>query len=168
MVEKKEVYKQKIKQKGFFIFAGLYDFAYEWFKDQGYKISEDEYTEKLSAAGKEVIITWTGKRKISDYFMNVIELKWHILGMTDAEVERDGKKLKANKGEVKITFRADLVRDYEERWEDKPLWKFLRGFYDRYIIRVTMKDYEDRLEDKTIEFINQVKAYLTFEVKEPL
>ena len=165
MAEKKEVLKQVVKHIGFFHFRDLYNFCYEWIKDEGYMIAEDQYTEKLSADGKELIIVWTAKKKVSDYFMNIIILKWHILRMTDAEVEINGKKQKTNKGEVKITFTGELVRDYEKRWEDNPFYKFLRGFYDRYIIRTTMDKYEDQLEDKTKEYINQVKSFLVLEGK---
>lgn len=85
--------------------------------------------------------------------------------MTDEEVSVEGKKKKTNKGDVKITFSGDLYRDYEERWEDRPIWKFLRGFYDKYIVRTTIEEYEERLFDITTEFIEQVKSFLALEGK---
>jgi len=80
--------------------------------------------------------------------------------MTDAEIEQDGKKVKTNKGEVKITVKATLEKDYENRWEDRPLWKFLRSVYEKYIIRVVREKYEDDLEDKAKEYISNIKAFL--------
>ena len=80
--------------------------------------------------------------------------------MIDAEIERDGKKEKTNKGEVKMEFIVDLVKDYEEKWEDEPLWKFLRGIYEKYIIKTTSDEYEDRLEEDALEYIDQIKAFL--------
>ena len=165
MAEKNEILKQELKHKGFFNFAELYNFCFEWLKDEGYKLSEDKYLEKISANGKEIKLQWTAKKKISDYFRNDIELKWHILGLTDAEIERDGKKEKTNKGELKIVFSGILVRDYEARWEDNPTYKFFRGIYDKYIIRTTMEEYEDKLKDKTETFIEQVKSFLALEGK---
>ena len=163
MPEKSEVLKQAVKHKGFFKYRDVYNFCYEWIKDEGYFLTEDIYTERLSADGKEVIIKWTAKKKVSDYFMNLITIKWHILYMTDAEVEVNGKKKRTNKGELKVTFSAELVRDYERRWEDNPFYKFLRGVYDRYIVRTRIDYYEDKLEEKTKEYINQFKAFLALE-----
>ena len=80
--------------------------------------------------------------------------------MKDAEVEQDGKKISTQKGEVAIEFKAELVKDYEERWEDNPFWKFLRGLYEKYIIRTTVDEYEDDLEDDVKEMIKDVKAFL--------
>jgi len=160
MAERKEVYKQKLKKKGYWDYRELYNFCFEWLKEEGYRVKEKEYVEKLSGAGKEIILKWEASRRITDYFNNIIEVKWHILGMSDAEVEEDGKKVKMNKGEVAIVVRASLERDYENRWEDRPLWKFLRSVYEKYIIRVTMEEYEDSLEEKAKEYIKDIKAFL--------
>ena len=69
-------------------------------------------------------------------------MSWKILGMKSIEVQRDGKKVKMNSGVVEIKFSAVLVKDYENRWEDAPVWKFLRGVYDKYLIRGRIEDYE--------------------------
>lgn len=160
MAEKKEVYKQKLKQVGYWNYKDLYNFCFDWLKDEGYKVKEKEYVEKLSSLGKELILKWVAEKKVTDYFKNEIEINWHILGMKDAEVELDGKKISTNKGEVAITVKATLVRDYEERWEDKPIWKFLRGVYEKYVIRTTVDEYENNLEDKAKEYLGDVKAFL--------
>ena len=97
MAQKEEVYKEKMKQKGHWNYTELYNMLFEWLKDSNYKLSEDLYNEKLQANGKEVIIRWTAGRKITDYFKFQIKLDWHILGMKDAEVEIDGKKVSINK-----------------------------------------------------------------------
>jgi hypothetical protein len=160
MAEKKEVYKQKVKQTGYWNYRELYNFCFNWLKDEGYNLKEKEYFEKISGAGKEIILTWEASKNITDYFKQVIEIKWHILGMIDTEVEQDGKKVSTNKGEVGITIKADLVRDYENRWEDRPYYKFLRGVYEKYIIRTTVDEYEDDLEDKAKEYLKEIKAFL--------
>tara|TARA_Y100000310_G_scaffold135179_1_gene134052 strand:- start:1773 stop:2273 length:501 start_codon:yes stop_codon:yes gene_type:complete len=166
MPEKKDVFKQQVKQKGFFNYDELYKFCFNWLKEENYIISEDKYVEKVSSFGKEVEIKWTAKKKISDYFRNVIELKWHIIGLTDAEVEIGGQKQKTNKGEVKIDIKGILERDYEKRWEDKPAWKFLRGIYDKYIIRTTMEQYETTLKNKVVSYFEQIKAFMNLEGKQ--
>jgi hypothetical protein len=165
MAEKSEVYKEKLKHKGFFSYSDYYNFCYNWLKDEGYNIAEDEYTEKITGGGKEIQIKWKASKKVSDYVKNELRVEWHILGMSDAEVEVEGKKTKTNKGEVKITLTATIIKDYESRWDETVFLKFLRGVYDRYIIRETVKKYEDRLEDKAKDYIAQMKSFLNLEGK---
>lgn len=137
---------------------------YNWLKDHNYSVTEKVYKEKLSGAGKEIVIAWEASRKVTDYFKYTIKLSWHILTMKDAEVEIDGKKVKTNKGELEIVFEGLVVRDYEKRWEDKPIHKFLRGLYENYIIKTTIDQYEEALEDDTKEIISDLKAFLRIPV----
>ncbi len=165
MGEKNNVLENSIKHKGFFNFSEVYNFCYNWFKDKRYNLSEDEYTEKLQSNGKEIVIKWTAKKKVSDYFKEIINLKWHVLGMVDAEVEIEGKKQKTNKGEIKIKVSADLEKDYEDNWTKTPFYKFLRGTYEKYVIKKTIDLYEGRLEDNAKEFYEDLKAFLNLEGK---
>lgn len=165
MGEEKDVLKGSIKHKGLFNYADFYNFCYNWFKNEDYLLLEKEYTEKVSSFGKEIVIKWASTKKISDYYQNLIDVKWHILGMTDAEVEENGKKIKTNKGEIKLEVSAKLKKDWEETWDKNPAWKFLRGIYDRYIMRTTEDEYEVKLIEKTEEFMEDAKAFLNLEGK---
>ena len=165
MPEGTAVFKQEVKYKGFFDYSKLYDFCYNWLVDENYEVFEDEYSEKLSGEAKEVKIRWTAKKKISDYFRNLIKIEWHIIGMEKVEVQQNGKRQKMNKGDLKIKVSADLERDYEKKWEDNPFLKFLRGIYDRYIIRTTAEEYEGRLKGEANEFVEQLKSFLVLEGK---
>jgi len=153
MAQKKEVYREKFKQTGYWKYTELYDLAFAWLKDHQYKLKEDLYNEKLSSNGKEVIILWTAERKVTDYFLYQIKADWHILGMKDAEVEIDGKKVKTNKGEVEIVFKANIIKDYEKRW------------YEKYIIRQTIDEFEDDLEDEMKDMISDLKGFLKIPAK---
>lgn len=163
MAEKSNVLKQSLKHKGFFNYSDLYNFCYNWFKDNQYALSEDVYTEKLSGFGKEILIEWTAAKKVSDYFKEKISIKWHILGMNDAEIAIGDKKEKTNKGEIGMKISADLISDYEDNWNKTPFYKFLRGIYDKYIIKNTADLNEDRLEDAATDFVNEIKSFLKLE-----
>lgn len=163
MGEEKTVFEQSIKQKGFFSYSDLYNFCFNWLKNEGYKTSEDEYTEKVSGSAKEILIKWKAKKKITDYYQYIIDVKWHILGMVEVEAEQNGQKVKMNKGEVKISLKGIVQRDWEETWDKNPFYKFLRGIYDRYIMRTTNDEYEDRLADKVESYAEEIKAFLNLE-----
>jgi len=164
-MEKDLVFQGKLKHRGIFDFKEFYRFLYVWLTDKEYTVKEKEYTEKVGPTGKEVVIEWEAKRKISDYFRFYIKAKWRILGLKDAEVEIDKAKVTLNKGEPEIKVDAYLEKDFENRWENTGFLKFLRGVYDRYIIRGRISDYEDRLLEESDEFLAQAKSFLVLEGK---
>jgi hypothetical protein len=164
MAQKEQVYKEKITQIGYWDYGEVYAMLYNWLKDNGYNISEDSYKEKLSSNGKEILIEWKAGKKVTDYFKYNITLSWHILGMKDAEVEIDGKKTKTNKGELEVTFRGTIIKDYESQWESKIIWKFLRGMYEQYIIKKTIDEYSGDLEDDVKDMISDLKSFLRIPV----
>lgn len=165
MAEKDQIFAEKMKYTGIWNFGEVYRFLYDWFTDKDYKVVEKSYTEKIKPDGKEIEIKWEAKRKISDYFRFVIKANWLILGMNEIEVQKEGAKVKMNKGYIEIKFTAVLEKDYEHRWENNAFIKFLRGVYDRYIIKGRIDDYEDRLLEEVDEVIAQAKAFLTISGK---
>ena len=161
MVEKDKLFASKIKHKGIFDFTSTYKVLYEWLVDEGYDVNEKAYKENIGAGGaKEIEIEWIALRKISDYFRFVLKIQFHVLGMTDVEVEIDGVKQKMNKGQFELKVTSTLEKDYENRWENKAGFKFLRTLYDRYLISGRIEDYEGKLLAEMDEFIAQVKAFL--------
>jgi len=161
MVEKDKLFETKVKHTGLFDFKETYRILYEWLVDEGYNVNEKSYKEVIGAGGeKEIEIEWTAYRKISDYFRFVIEVKWHMLRMTTVEVEIGGVKQKINKGQFEVKAGGILEKDYEERWEGKPFFKFLRGIYDQYVVPSRIEAYEGKLISEVDEFVAQCKAFL--------
>jgi hypothetical protein len=167
MAEKDPIFKTKVKYTGIWDFKQVYRFLYDWFSDNGYKVKETGYTEKIKADGKEIEIKWDASKKVSDYFKFQIKTDWLILGMTETEVQKEGAKMKMNKGYLEVAFSAVLVKDYEHRWENTAILKFLRGVYDRYIIKGRIESYEDALLTEIDELIAQAKSFLAIEGKQP-
>lgn len=156
---KESVFTYTLKKKGYWKFKDTYAFLYEWLKDKKYSVAEEEY-EETSGGAKEIKIKWVASKKVTDYFKYEIELKWHILGMKDAEVEVDGKVQSTNKGDLKIAIESTFCRDYQKDWEKKPLHKVFRGIYEKFIIAGTVKEYSDKLEDESGELVDELKAFL--------
>ncbi|MFA5259201.1 MAG: hypothetical protein WC979_07295 [Candidatus Pacearchaeota archaeon] len=165
MSEKDQVFKGKIKQTGIFSFKDFYSFTYDWLKDDGYDVVEKAYSETVSGDSKKVEIKWEATREISDYFKFQIKMDWLILGMKTIEVQKENKKIKMETAAVEIKFTAVLIKDYEDRWENHPFWKFMRGIYEKYIIKVRVDDYQIKLLSELEELINQCKAFLAIEAQ---
>jgi hypothetical protein len=160
MGQKSTAFESKVTQVGFWNYNEVYEMLYGWLKDHGYGVKETSYKEKISGGSKEINISWKAGRGVTDYFKYEITLEWHIMGLKDAEVEVEGKKVKTNKGELEIAIKAFLVKDYESRWEDTPFYKFMRGLYENYIIRTTLEEYEGGIGDDGEALVAELKSFL--------
>jgi len=163
MSELDKIYQGKTKYLGIFDFKEFYRFCYDWLVDHEYLVEERTYSEKIKPTGKEIGIDWICRRKISDYFRFVLKIHWLVLAMTNVEVTKEGKKLTLNKGQPEIGVVGYLEKDYEHRWEATALSKFMRGLYDRYIIKGRIEKYEEKIIEEVDEFIAQAKSFLALE-----
>jgi len=155
-----------VRQKaGLFDFKELYSFVFTWLSKEGYDTDEKEYTEKVKPYGKEIFIEWHAYRRISDYFKFHIKIVFSLIGMTDVEVAKEGTKLKMNRGEVRLDITGYLEKDYDNKWETSPISKFLRGVYDKYVIRNRILVYEDKIRSEVYDMTEQIKAFLALEAK---
>jgi hypothetical protein len=160
MAEKEQVLKEKVTYAGVFDFKGLYACAHKWLKNENYWIVEDKYTEKVAGSTKDILIEWTASKKLSDYFKVEIKVKFDIADLSDVEIEIDGKKKKANKGKVEIEIKGNLIRDPDSKWEERPVWRFLRDTYNKYIIPKRAEDMQDIVDTITKGLKEELKAYL--------
>jgi len=163
MAEKDLITEEKIKHAEIFDFKSIYNFVYEWLLSNEYIVAEKSYAEKIKPNGKEIEIEWAALRKVSDYFRFFLKFRWFIVGMTDVEVIKDSVKVKMNKGVFELKISAYLEKDYENKWETSFFSKFLRGLYDRYIIKSRIEKYEDKIGGELKELIAQIKAFLALE-----
>jgi hypothetical protein len=160
-MEKDTLIRTKIKHIGIFDFKEIYRLLFDWIVDMGYDMNEKTYKEVIGAGGaRELEVEWDAVRKVSDYFRNQLEVRWHIIGMTSVEVEIDGVKQKMNKGQLELEVKCSLMKDYENKWEKKPLFKFIRTFYDKYLIKERTDIFEGKLIGEMEEFVGQAKSFL--------
>ncbi len=167
MSESEEVYKSKISYDGVFNFKDLYTFCYNWLnEEEGFDIYETEYSEKIQGAAKEVSVKWSCEKYVTDYFEFEIKVGFDVKAMTEIEVNKGGVKEKANKGKLKISAKASLIRDYDGKFETSGKLKLWRGIYEKWIISQRVAEFEDKLSTKTSDFLEQAKAFLDLEAAE--
>lgn len=162
-MEEQRIFVGIIRYKGVFNLNDLNNFMYDWCMNEQYKVKETKNDEIVSGDSKNIIIKWNCDRKITDYFMLRIKMKYTVSDLKKVEVKREGQKLSMNSGTINIKFSGLMFYDHEGRWETMPFWKFFRGFYDRYIIRNRVEEYEKKVEEDTKTLINEVKSLLALE-----
>ena len=160
MAEKDQLIKEKLEQVGLFSFDDLYSYAYTWFKEEGYGVTEEKYSEKHSGGSKDITVEWKCARGMSDYFKAEIGVKFDVSGLTDVEVEYEGKKKKTNKGRVSIDIKGTLIQDPQSKWDETPTYKFMRDLYMKYIIPGRVDTMEDKVKGGVRDFKEALKVFL--------
>ena len=177
----------KVKYKDVFDLKEFYEGFWEWLKEQGWKDWENDldtferfYGERVSQGGvKELWIRWRPYKVPEPYasmeeppLRYYFDIDFHVLGLTSAEIIKDGKKIKADKGEIEVTIRAYIEKNYEAKFEEHGL---LRHVIDIFSLRIYKKTLEDRRRELYREayvlqtFIKQwfkLKTHLPYEETE--
>ncbi|HZX12448.1 MAG TPA: hypothetical protein VFE88_03245 [Candidatus Nanoarchaeia archaeon] len=133
----------------------LQAYVKKWFGKNGYDLFEKGYQAKASDAGKNTTMKWEGGKKLDEYHKLVVK---PIISVSNAKEAMVGGK-KVVEAEIKVSLDVEVERDYEETWKGKPVKRFLRGFFDKFI--ATEKDSEiKRMAKREAEgFMEMVKAY---------
>lgn len=160
MVEKDLIIKEKVENTGVFDFGAFYSFSHTWLVDEGYQVIEEKYAESVSGEKRNITAEWKAYKSLSEYFKVEIFIRFVILGMSDVEVQIDGKNKKMNKGNLSIELKGTLITDPESNWETSPTWRFMKGFYNKYIIPKRLDDTKLRVTTETRTLKEQMKAYL--------
>jgi len=163
MPEREKVFSSKVKYGEIFNFAEYYKFCHDWLDDESYWIVEDKYVEKLKGDAKEIDVEWTCKRKITDYFLFELKVKFKVINLKKIEINYEGSKINTNKGTVETSVTGNLVRDYESKFETSAFLKFLREIYEKWVIPSRVEEFEDKLVDTCNTFLEQAKSYLDIE-----
>ncbi len=127
----------------------------KWCSRYDYDIEERTHSTKPFESGKVTTIEWVCDRKPDDYHKFLIKVKIEMKDLREAEV--DGEKLR--EGTATVTYAADLQHDYEGRWQ-RPTQRFLRAFYDKFVLEEKEAKIIQRLKQETNSFMAEVKRYL--------
>ncbi|MBS3090935.1 hypothetical protein J4217_00620 [Candidatus Pacearchaeota archaeon] len=160
MADKDIIISEKLDYRGLVKFSDLYQYAHSWFMEENYGVIEEKYSEKVSGNNKEIDIEWKCTKPMGDYFKIEQKLVWEIKGLVDVEVEIDGKKTKMNQGQVKITFKGAIIKDYSSKWDRSPFNRFLRDTYNKFIIPQRIDAMEDKIKADIRSLKDDLKAYL--------
>jgi len=159
-MESQQILSEKVRHVGKFDFKETYRILFEWLTDKGYNISEKYYKEVIGQGGaKEVDIKWVASKLVSSYFKFEMSLEYKIIALVSVEEEVNGVKIKMNKGDLTLTVKSSIIKDYEGQWDSGPL-KFLRNIYDKNLTPERMDGQIGEIIGETEEFVAEIKAFL--------
>jgi hypothetical protein len=161
MAEKKQLLKkEKIKFSGIFDLEAFYKHGREWFEHNRYRVWERDYKQEVFPTHKKIEFKWECKRDIDEYSRFQIDVKGECKDVVEVEVKEKKKVLKLQKGDIKIEVSAWLVLDYDDNWEQTAMFKFMKGFYEKFIYKGTIDTLKEEVWKESWEFLNEMKAFL--------
>lgn len=160
MAEKDQVTKEKVEHSGIFDFKEVYSFANGWFREEGWDLEEEKYSEVVSGNKRTIKFDWKATKRLSDYFKHEIKCKFEVKDLEDVEVEIDGKKKRTNKGKISIEIKGTLITDHENKWEVTPFYRFLRDIYSKYVVPARIESHQGKLVSDVISLKEELKAFL--------
>ena len=84
-----------------------FEFELDW-KDT----NEEYYRETIIGEGlKNIEMLWTVKKKISSYFSYVVHVKFLLIAVSDAEIQVEGRRRKAQKGDFEVKLMSYVETD---------------------------------------------------------
>lgn len=147
----------RIEQSGVYDLNYLYKQMKEWFAENNYIYMEKENTTNVRDKGVEVKMTLRGERKVTDYFMFAIQVKFLIIEMK--KVKAKNKTL--DQGKLLAFVEAKLHFDYRHLWDKNKFSKMLRFVYNNFIIKKKIDNvYSQALKFEAEDLTNVMKDAL--------
>ncbi|MEE9525210.1 MAG: hypothetical protein V3V78_01215 [Candidatus Woesearchaeota archaeon] len=161
MAEKKLVIDQlKLTFEGLFDLNGLYRSIDAWFYEKGYDKFEKKNYEQVLPTGKDIEIELMPWKKTTDYFKNILRIRMKFTNVKEIEVEKQGIKLKLQQGRVMMIFDAYLESDYEHKWDERPMFFFLRTLFDKYVFKGYFRKAEKWLVNDLYQLHGRIQQFL--------
>ena len=161
MVERKLLIdEESMDYEGLFDLKELYSIIDDYFKLKGYDKFEPLNEEQVFPTGKDIHIIIRPMKWHTDYVRKVLKIEIQMKHIKDVETEIDKLKVKMNQGKVKILFSCYLETDWEGRWEQKPIYYFIRTMFDKFVYRQHTQDFEREIISDLHELKEKMGAYL--------
>lgn len=145
-----------VKWTGLFDLEEIYKKSKAWFDTKVMDFKEEKYIERFKGSSKQLEIKWKATKNISPYFRKVIEIGILVIGITKVEVEKDGRKITLEKGDVEFHFKAYLLKNASEDFEEGSWYK---KFYE-VIYRNRINNYLIDIYNDLYGLIDEVKMLL--------
>ena len=146
MVEKKFVVDgMKLSYNGPFDIIDFYKQVEDWISAKGLEKEIKKKVEHVEASGKKIEWFLEIWEDVGEYARRVVRLRALFNNVKEVKVQKGKRKKKLNKGEALIIIDGILETDIQGKWQQKPVYYFLRALVDRFIYRFHMNKVEDRL-----------------------
>ncbi len=152
----------RVRYNGTFDFDLLYKKLRDWFLTEKYsdpsKNGEKKYSEKIKPNGKQIEIVWESSRSYEGgYYKITTNVEFFLNGINVVDVERDGRKIKLENGEIELVFNSKLTRNADKKWNESSM---MHTLYEKYIIPDKIEGMKIECYSDTTKLIDEAKNFL--------
>ncbi len=152
--------KLRLNYEGIFSAKDFFNMIDDFLDRKGFEKKDLKHIERITPEGKHIEYEMIPWKKFTDYSKCEIRARVTMTEVKEVEMEKDGMKMVLNKGKIKIVMDGYLTTDYENRWESKPAFMFIRAVFDKYFYKPFTSGYQNDVGGYTKDFYNQMKAFL--------
>jgi len=160
MVEKKFVIDgMKLSYNGPFDITEFFKRVEDWIQAKGKEKEIKKKVEHVEPKGKNIewfIEIW---EDIGEYARPIVRLRALFTDVKEIKLTKGKRKKKLNKGNALIIIDGILETDREGKWQQKPVFYFLRAITDKFIWRFYMNKIEDKLAKDSYELHDTLKDF---------
>ncbi len=166
----------KVKYKDIFDIKWFYESLQGWLLDNGWGDEDDTdldrglisdrweayYGEKVSSSGaKEMWWQWRMFKlpPHSQYLKYYMDFNFHIIGLTNTEIIREGRKIPCNKGEIEMSINAWISKEYAAKFEESSLLKPIKALFDKRVYHKILQQRRKELYQEVYALQNFVKQW---------
>jgi hypothetical protein len=146
--------------EGLFNLIELYSTIDDFLKLKGYDKFEPMNEEQVTPTGKSIHIILKPMKWHTDYIRKVLKIEMQMHDIKEVETEVDKVKIKLNQGKIKILYSCYLETDWEGRWEQRPIYYFIRSIFDKFIYRHITKEFEGEIVSDLNELKGKMGSFL--------
>lgn len=159
----------KVKQEDYFSMKNLYSLIREWAMDEGWTtrdesvFPEEFFFHREYTQGTELWIRWRFEKPAAPhvtYYKFMLDVDWHVLRLTPAEVSKNGKKYKADKGDCEVLIRGKVISDAQDTWKNHPILKHFETIFWKRIHKGIYGAYKRELYLQVNRLAEAVKNYM--------
>ena len=151
---------EKIDYNGPFEVNNLLRMIENFIWERGFDKRQDKDFEQNTERGKFIEWQISPWKTITDYARYIIKVR--VLGYDLIKIDTmiHDKKVKIDNGRAIIVIDGFVEYDVESRWEQKPIFHFLRAIYDNFIFKTYTENFEQRLVHDINHLHNQIEKFL--------
>ncbi|MBI4151238.1 hypothetical protein HY492_03870 [Candidatus Woesearchaeota archaeon] len=163
--------------KDVYSWGTLYKLMHEWLLENRYCSPNDEefreilYEHIERSWGSEVFTRWrlskTDLKSFKGLYRYDLDVDVHILGQKEVEVVTNGKKMKADKGEVEVAIKGYLIEDPDGKVKKHWLGQHFSDFIFKVFLKKVRRNHEIALYFDAQRFQEAVKNYLKLDTYLP-
>ena len=160
MVEKKFVVDgMKLSYNGPFDIIEFYKKVEDWISAKGKEKDIKKKVEHVEPSGKKIewfIEIW---EDLAEYARILVRMRALFTDVKEVKIKKDKRRKRLNSGNVLIIFDGILETDIAGKWQQKPVFYFLRALTDKFIYKFYMNKFEDKLANDVYDLHDTLKDF---------